>query len=198
VCAAALGVALDEARGRVWVACLGDANVAVVDVSGAPRLERTLPLDDGQGNRGLEAAYVALDGAHAFVTAQGSGDLWIFDQAGEALVKRLGFESGAFPQRMALVPGRPELLVALDGLEQLALISTVGLTPLDRVVLMSVHPQGIAVTPDGRYAVVSDENDLMHPGRVVRVDLTGLGMGGAHLDELQPARVFPQAVLIIP
>jgi hypothetical protein len=40
---------------------------------------------------------------------------------------------------------------------------------------------------------VSDENDLVHPGRLVRVDLAG-----GVVDGTAPAAVFPQAVLLVP
>jgi DNA-binding beta-propeller fold protein YncE len=195
LCAAALGVALDEPRGRVWVACLGDDQVAAVDVGGTPRVFTMGPLLDGT-TRGKGPAYVATDGARVYVTAQTSSDLWMLDPASGDVTARVAFESGAFPQRLARLPG-DLLLVALDGAETLAAISTSGAFVADRVMLPGVHPQGIAVSPDGLTALVTDENDLMNPGRLARVRLDGLGMGGARLDGTAPAAVFPQAVIWI-
>jgi DNA-binding beta-propeller fold protein YncE len=197
VCAAGLGVALDEPRQRVWVACVGSNTLARVDVSGAPRVEDMVTLDDGSGSPGDQAAYVVLDDNHAFVTAQGSGDLWIFDRETAAFEKRISFGSDAFPQRMALLGG-DLVLVCVDYLERLAAVSRSALEVIDTVPLDGFRPQGIAVTPDGHWAVISDENDLVHVGRALSVDLTGIGSGGAHVVGREWARVFPQAVLIVP
>ena len=157
-----------------------------------------VPLDDGAGNLGSQPAYLYLDGTHAFVTAQNSGDVWIFDQDTAAYVKRIGFGDSAFPQRMAGVPGYPLLLVAVDYLEQLVAIDTNALAVADTVPLTGVRAQGIAVTADAHYALVTDERNLKDQGRLVRVDLTGLGAGGAHLDGSAEAAVFPQAVIVLP
>jgi DNA-binding beta-propeller fold protein YncE len=199
VCAAGLGVALDEARARVWVACAGGdaAQVALVDVSGAPRLERMLPLDDGSGSPGVSAAYLLLDGKHAYVSAQGSGDLWIFDQDSGALVRRIALGSDSFPQRMALTPDGVWVLLCVDGLQQLAAIDTTALEVLDRIPTGTAHPQAIAVTPDGAWAVITDENDLVHPGHVARIPLATLGTGAARIDAWAQARVFPQPVIML-
>jgi DNA-binding beta-propeller fold protein YncE len=195
VCAAALGVALDEMRGRAWVACLGapdDKALAIVDVtSDAPRLDRVLPMAAGIG-----AAYVLLDEKHAFVTAQKSGELWMFDRATYAQAGRLTFATDAFPQRMALTPDRAYVLVAVDGNERIAAISTDALLEVDGVRLSGFHPQGLAVTRDGRYLLFTDEGDLVHDGRVGRIDLSGLGSGGARLDGTAPTHVFPQAIIV--
>lgn len=197
VCAAALGLALDEARGRVWVACLGaegaDA-VAIVDVTGpAPRVDRLLPLAPNAG-----AAYVLLDGKSAFVTTQVSGELWIFDQASYARRAALPLGSGSFPQQMARTPDGAFVLVAVDGGQEIAAVATDGLLVVDRVPLRGYHPQGIAVTPDGRYALFTDEGDLKAPGRLGRIDLRGLGAGGARLEATVGTRVFPSAIVIAP
>lgn len=196
VCAAALGVALDEARSRAWVACAGAADenaLAIVDVSSAPRLDRLLPVAPAAG-----AAYLVLDERHAFLTAQSSGELFVFDRETLARAGHVSFGSDAFPQRMALMPDAKNLLVAVDGGQLIAEVSTEALIVVDRVATPGAHPQGIAVVPDGRYALFTDENDLVHPGRLVRVDLTGLGSGGAHVDAAAPALVFPQAIVIVP
>ncbi len=199
ICNAPLGLALDEPRARLWVTCAGSDEMALVDLSGATaRLDRVLPLDDGMGNLGSQPAYLVLDGAHAFVTAQNSGDLWIFDQESGAVVKRIGFGNDSFPQRLARVPGYPLVLVNIDYLERMAAIDTGGLVVADTVPLDGVRAQGIAVTNDAQWALITDEHDLMHAGRLVRVSLVGLGAGGAHLDETAPAAVFPQAVIVLP
>jgi hypothetical protein len=193
LCNAPLGLALDEPRARLWVACAGSDQIALVDVSGAPRLDRLIALDDA-GTTGRQPAYVILDGQHAFVTAQASDDLWIFDQETATLTRRIAFESGTFPQRMALVPGA--LLVALDYSSALAAIDTSALVVADRIPLTPLHPQGIAVYDS--WALVTDERDLMRPGHLARVALGGLGVGGAHLDGTAAAAVFPQAVIVLP
>jgi hypothetical protein len=46
--------------------------------------------------------------------------------------------------------------------------------------------------------MVTDERDLMQPGHLLAVDLTGLGAGGGRLADQAPAAVFPQAVIILP
>jgi hypothetical protein len=142
-------------------------------------------------------AYVLLDGKHAFVTAQGSGDLWIFDQASFALVRRISFGSDSFPQRMGMTPDGRWILVCVDGAEQIAAVDTEALEVLDQIATNGVHPQAIAVLPGGRQAVLTDENDLVHPGRIVRLDLAGLGSGGAHIDEFVGAHVFPQPIIVV-
>jgi DNA-binding beta-propeller fold protein YncE len=193
VCAAGLGVGLDEPRQRAWVACAGDGQLALVDVSGAPRLDRTLPLDDGAGGHAEQPAYLLLDGTRAWVSAQGSGDLWILDQGSAAFVKRIAFGSSAFPQRLAWLPDGTALLIALDGASQLGLVATQGLFIMDRVALDGVHPQGLAVARDGSYLLITDENDLVHPGRVARFE-----RGAApRISAFAPTAVFPQAVLLI-
>jgi hypothetical protein len=197
LCNAGLGIALDEARHKLWVACPGSDQLALVDVSGPPVLDHYIELDDN-GMKGVQPAYVLLDGKHAFVTAQASDDLWIFDQESTALTKRLAFESGTFPQRMAAVPNSRAILVALDYSSALAAIDTEGLVVADRVPLIGVRAQGVAVTADSHWALVTDERDLMRPGHLARVDLTGLGVGGAHLDGTALAAVFPQAVIVLP
>jgi DNA-binding beta-propeller fold protein YncE len=196
VCNAALGVALDEPRGRVWVACLGGSTLALVDVTGAPRLDRMVPLDDGGGSPGSGPAYVVLDDGHAFVTAQESGDLWAFDRATAAFARRITFGADAFPQRMALVGDM--LLVCVDYAERIVAVARDALQVVDTIAVPGMRPQGIAVTRDGRFALFTDENDLVDPGRVVRVDLAGLGSGGAHVLDSVRTRIFPQAVIIAP
>ncbi len=198
VCGAGLGVALDEPRSRAFVACLGGNAVAEVDVSGAPTLTRTLPLDDGKGNLGMGAAYLALDGKHLFATAQTSGDLWIWDLASTTFVSRIDLGSSGFPQRMAFTPDGSLLLVAVDFANQLAAVSTSALEIFDRVLLPGTQTQGIAVSGDGKWALVTDETDLQSPGRLVRVDLAGLGTGGAKKVDSVETADFPQAVVIVP
>jgi DNA-binding beta-propeller fold protein YncE len=192
ICNAALGIQLDEANSRLWVACAGSDAIAIVNTNPLA-LDRVIPLEDGT-NQGRQAAYVLLDGKHAFVTAQASDDLWIFDQNDLSLTKRIAFESGTFPQRMAMV--QSVVLVALDYVSALGAIDANQLVIEDRVPLGGAHPQGIAVS--GRYALVTNESNLKNPGQLLRVDLMGLGAGGAHLDENAPAAVFPQAVIVIP
>src|SRR5205823_1052656 len=106
--------------------------------------------------------------------------------------------SDSFPQRIAPTPDGAFMLVALDGASAIAAVSTAALLPLDRIDLPGVHPQGLAVTPDGRLLLATDEGDLVHPGRVARISLDGLGSGGARLEGTAPTAVFPQAVLIVP
>jgi hypothetical protein len=190
LCNAALGIALDEARGKLWVACPGSDQLAIVDLASFT-VDRML-------DAGSQPAYVVLDGQHAFVSAQNSGELWIFDQATAALAQRLAFDSGSFPQRLALVPNSRALLVALDYSSSLAAIDTQSLVVADRIPLGLLRPQGIAVTGDSRWALVTDEHDLMRPGQLLAVDLTGLGAGGGRLADEAPAAVFPQAVIILP
>ena len=199
VCAAALGVARDDAGERVWVTCLGDDHVAVVDTRAAtPTLIGTFTLDDGAGSHGLQPAYVLVAGERVFVTAQGSGDLWIFDRASMAFVKRIDLGSSSFPQRMALMHDGAHVLIAVDGASQLGAVVMPALVLTARIPLPGIHPQALAVTSDDRFALVSDENDLIHPGRLARVSLGGLDAGGATLDGTVPAGTFPQAVLIVP
>jgi DNA-binding beta-propeller fold protein YncE len=192
ICNAALGIQLDEANSRLWVACAGSDSIAIVDTNPL-KLDRVIPLDDGT-NQGRQAAYILLDGKHAFVTAQASDDLWIYDQNDFSLSKRIAFESGTFPQRLAIVQNL--VLVALDFVSALAAIDTTSFVVADRVPLGGAHAQGIAVS--GRYALVTNETDLKNPGQLLRVDLMGLGAGGAHLDGNAAAAVFPQAVVVIP
>jgi DNA-binding beta-propeller fold protein YncE len=197
LCNAGLGIALDETRSRVWAACAGSDQLAIVDMNDLS-LQQMVTLNDGMGNDAGQPAYIVLDGNHAFITAQASGDLWILDQETTALVTRIGFGNDAFPQRLSLVPNSNALLVAVDYLSTLAVIDTQALVVADKIPVGLLRPQGIAVTADSHWALVTDEHDLVHPGHLLKVDLTGLGAGGGRLDSEAPAAVFPQAVIVLP
>lgn len=196
VCAAPMGVVLDEANARAWVACLGDDELALVDLSGAPKLDRFVLLTDGNVPAS-QPAYLILDRTHAFVTAQGSGELWVLDRMSAQVVKRLPFGSDSFPQRLALSADGQLVFVNVDYANRIAAISTSALEELASVPLPGVNPQGIALSHDGSFALVTDESDLKTPGRLVRVTLENLLAGGAHFSGSAPSEIFPQALLLI-
>lgn len=200
LCAAPLGVALDEARGRVWVACAGSDELALVDVSApaAPRLDRLVALDDGRPGAGQQPAYVALSEHNAYVSAQGSGEVWTFDRESAVMKRRLALGSESFPQRLLVLYG-DRALVALGGAQSVAVFEDrAGLW--GTISLPGRRPQGLARAD---FLVTTDEGDLSHPGRLVESHLCSLDIGP--IGELctldvsgeAPTSVFPQAVVVV-
>ena len=189
------------AGGRGWRAWA--ATIAIVDVHDDARrsIVQTVALDDGSGSPGDRPVVRARSTTnHAFVTAPGSGDLWVFDRASHRLERRIPLGSDAFPQRLALAPAmRRCRWCASTAAERLAAVSTATRS------LVVDHDRRPARTRRASRSRPTDASPCSPtrttsctPAAPCASTSPGSAPAARTSTARADARVFPQAVVIVP
>ena len=114
-----------------------------------------------------EAINVTPDGAEVWVGSNATGKVSVVDpRAGTVSTAAEGF---GWPYRILFTPDVRTVLMPDMRREELRFVERAGRRELGRIPLPGAGPQGITITPDGRYAFLS----LSTQGRVAIVDVAG-------------------------
>ncbi len=145
---------------RIYTGDIGSNTVSELDVATGTYLRSfTVP-------RQPEAIGMPADGREVWVGSNAEGKVSVVDLAsGEVRTAAEGF---GWPYRIVFTPdGRRVLLPDLRG-EELRVVMRDGFSEVKRLAFSGAGPQGIAVTPDGAYALQS----LSRQDRVAIIDLS--------------------------
>jgi YVTN family beta-propeller protein len=137
----------------VYVACYGGSAVAVIDAASAS-LAGTIALPQGTQPYGIA---ISPDGRYVYASDNANGQLLVLDANARSYLRAVPI--GAKPALIARSPDGATLYVA-NGQAHSVSILDIGKDAAQPALRASVdvgggYPHGIAVTPDGRYAVVA-------------------------------------------
>ena len=175
---------------KAYVANVGDDSLSVVDLSQG-KVARTLKPDSMDQPHGLA---VTPDGRHLFVTSEGSHRLYLID-ARRDVVQRSITTNQKGSHMVTIGQKGTRAWVANRGSDSLSLYELPGLKLL-RTMKVGPGPEGIALSPNGRFVVTS----LQGAGQVAVVDagrsgvLTRLPAGETPIRVLFPA-ASPMAIV---
>jgi len=175
---------------KAYVANVGDDSLSVVDLKEG-RVRRTLKPDGMDQPHGLA---ITPDGRRLFVTSEGSHRLYLIDVRRDVVERSITTTQRG--SHMVTLAGKgTRAWVANRGSDSLSLYDLPGLK-LVRTFKVGPGPEGIAVSPNGRFIVTS----LQGAGQVAVVDasrssvLTRLPAGEAPIRVLFPA-ASPMAIV---
>jgi DNA-binding beta-propeller fold protein YncE len=203
---------------RVYMTCMMDDKVVEIDPQSyqvlrvsvvKPGSERVVTTADPMFDRDAHAGHAAMshdgpdqaqscaptwiqpspNGQRLFVACNRHSEVLELDQATLRVTRR--FATGRAPYNLAVTPDGKLLVATLKGVNALSVIDLA--TGREVVQLPTSHtvPSGVQVTPDGRYAVVSQEGKGGEAGALDLFDLTtrqrvasievGAGAGGVQI-----------------
>ena len=129
------------------------------------------------------------DGRRLFVACNRHSEVLELDQATLRVTRR--FATGRAPYNLAVTPDGKILVATLKGMNALSVIDLMTGRELAQLPTSHTVPSGVQVTPDGRYAVVSQEGKGGEAGALDLFDLTtrqrvasievGAGAGGVQI-----------------
>src|SRR5438876_1068014 len=110
------------------------------------------------------------DGALAFVAGNTGNSLQVIDAASLALVREVPVGTGAYNVEPS-ADGR-WIIVTNKKAQSVSLVDAQSLTEVAKIPTSKPLPHGVAYSPDGRWAFVSQESVGIDPGAVDVIDLT--------------------------
>ncbi|HVR49170.1 MAG TPA: YncE family protein [Pseudorhodoferax sp.] len=184
------GAAYDAAANRLYVSQGGVHEILAIDPDAGQVVGR-FSTGDSQGNTAQDSKHfflnLALDakGQRLISTDSNTGQLYIFDIASAKLLKTVPIGMGALD--VAYNPQRNEIYATHRGVSRSQPEGTGAVTVVDgasyavkRTIDLPVHPNSLAVTPDGDtlYVTVKTTRSDKHPAfrkdareSLVRIDL---------------------------
>ncbi|MGH7481922.1 MAG: YncE family protein [Longimicrobiales bacterium] len=114
---------------------------------------------------------------HVYVACARTGMVLEVDVRAWNVARR--FETGATPHDVAVTRDGGKLIVALQGAQTVAVYDLFGGAELARIETSEALPHGVAITPDGLYAFVSNEATGATVGTVDVIDLVELRRVGS-------------------
>jgi DNA-binding beta-propeller fold protein YncE len=159
-----VGVVADGSR--AFTGNIGSNTVSAIDLR-TGEFQRTWPVPQQP-----EAINVTPDGSEVWVGSNATGNVSVLDPAtGAVRTAATGF---GWPYRVLFTPDvRTVLLPDLRG-EELRFLDRAAHRELGRIAMPGAAPQGITITPDGRYALES----MSAQGRVAVIDVSARGIVG--------------------
>ena len=132
---------------KSYVGNFKDNTVSVID-TGSGAVLGTLPVSAGP-----HGMAITRDGSRVYVSGDGSSSVDVIDTATDKVVKTISV--GKAPNGIALTPDDRLLLVTVYGEDRLAFIDTA----TESVIATSDvrKPHTVAVSPDGRFAYVAEQ-----------------------------------------
>lgn len=204
---------------RVYMTCMMDDKVVEIDPQTykvrrvsvvKPGQERVVETADPMFDRAEHAAHAmpmthdgpdqaavcaptwvqpSPDGHRLFVTCNKHSEVLELDQATMRVTRR--FATGRAPYNLAITPDGTLLVATLKAINMLSIIDLATGREVAQLPTSHTVPSGVQVTPDGHYAIVSQEGKGAEAGALDVFDLTtrtrvgtievGAGAGGLQL-----------------
>jgi YVTN family beta-propeller protein len=170
------GVKVNHAGTFVYITCMNSDEVLEID---RQSLAITRRHKTGAGMAGGAAhdmscmpTFVSLsaDDTRLYVACNHSNTLQVIDAASFTLVKEIPTGTGAYNVEPS--PDGKWVIVTNKKAQSVSLIATDSLVEVARIPTTKKIPHGVAYSPDGRYAFISQESIGVDPGAVDVIDLT--------------------------
>lgn len=159
-----VGVAADGVR--AWTGNIGSNTVTELD------LRTGLAVRSIEVPAQPEAINVTADGSEAWVGSNATGRVSVVDtRTGSVVTAAEGF---GWPYRVLFSPDSRLAFIPDFRGEELRFLDRASRTELGRIALAGAGPQGIAITPDGRYLLLS----LSREARVAIIDVARRAVSG--------------------
>ena len=159
-----VGVATDGVR--AWTGDIGSNTVTELDLrTGRARRSIEVPAQP-------EAISVTADGSEAWVGSNATGRVSVVDTRTGSVVTAA--EGLGWPYRVLFSPDSRLALIPDYRGEELRFLERASRKELGRLALAGAGPQGIAITPDGRYVLLS----LSREARVAIIDVARRTVSG--------------------
>ncbi|RMG18187.1 MAG: PKD domain-containing protein, partial [Planctomycetota bacterium] len=159
-------LALDPVRPRVWTVNADNDTVSALDTN---TLRKVLEVPVGPHPRTL--AFSPRDGL-LWVVCQDDASVRVLDPASGRELARIALPTASAPYGLAFSPAGDAALVTLEATGALLVLDPRSRQAL-RTISVGPRPRGIAVTADGRTALVARHVSPAHHGEVRRVDVPG-------------------------
>jgi YVTN family beta-propeller protein len=201
------GVKVNHAGTEVYVTCMNSDEVLEIDratlaitrrhKTGVGMLpQQPMPMDMGHG--GAQGATlhdacmptfvsVSADDGRLYVACNHSDELLVLDARTLELVKRVPTGHGAYNVEPS--PDGRWVIVTNKKDQSVSLIDAAALTEAARIPTSKPFPHGIAYSPDGRYAFISQESKGVDPGAVNAIDLQAKASVASIAVPLQPTGI---------
>jgi DNA-binding beta-propeller fold protein YncE len=178
------GVKVNHAGTFVYVTCMNSDEVLEIDRQ-TLAITRRHKTGEGMGHTAMGAPPPAAGPAHdcsptfvslsaddrrLYVACNHGNTLQVLDAATLALVKEIPAGTGAYNVEPS--PDGHWVIVTNKKAQSVSLISADSLVEVARIPTTKKLPHGVAYSPDGRYAFISQESIGMDPGAVDVIDLT--------------------------
>ena len=151
-------VAITPDGGRAYVTNFGSDTVTV--------LGSKLGAETVRVSRQPSVVAITPNGKFAYVTGNGSADVSVLDTAQRAVVATVPV--GQRPSGLAVTPDGSHVYVAVQAAAAVAVIDTA--TNTVSATLHASEPAAVAMSPDGRYAYVTNFGVGIGPGSVSVID----------------------------
>ena len=165
------GVKVNHAGTFVYISCMNSDEVLEIDRQslGITRRHKT---GAAMGMGGCMPTFVSLsaDDKRLYVACNHGNSLQVIDAATLTLVKEIPTGAGAYNVEPS--PDGKWVIVTNKKAQSVSVISADSLVEVARVPTTKKIPHGVAFSPDGRYAFISQESIGVDPGAVDVLDLT--------------------------
>ena len=165
------GVKVNHAGTFVYISCMNSDEVLEIDRQslGITRRHKT---GAAMGMGGCMPTFVSLsaDDKRLYVACNHGNSLQVIDAATLTLVKEIPTGAGAYNVEPS--PDGKWVIVTNKKAQSVSVISADSLVEVARVPTTKKIPHGVAFSPDGRYAFISQESIGVDPGAVDVIDLT--------------------------
>jgi YVTN family beta-propeller protein len=165
------GVKVNHAGTFVYISCMNSDEVLEIDRQSLA-ITRRHRTGAALGMDGCMPTFVSLsaDDRRLYVACNHSNTLQIIDVASLTLVKEIPTGAGAYNVEPS--PDGRWVIVTNKKAQSVSLIATDSLVEVARIPTTKKIPHGVAYSPDGRYAFISQESIGVDPGAVDVIDLT--------------------------
>ena len=188
------GVKVNHAGTFVYISCMNSDEVLEIDRQSLA-ITRRHKTGAAMGMGGCMPTFVSLsaDDRRLYVACNHSNTLQVLDAASLTLVKEIPTGTGAYNVEPS-PDGRWEIVTNKKA-QSISLISTDSLVEAARIPTTKQIPHGVAYSPDGRYAFISQESIGVDPGAVDVIDLTSRTKVATAPVPLQPTGI---TLLVLP
>jgi DNA-binding beta-propeller fold protein YncE len=168
------GVKVNHAGTFVYVTCMNSDEVLEIDRQslGITRRHKTGKGMGGGPPADCMPTFVSLsaDDKRLYVACNHGNTLQVLDAASFTLIKELPTGTGAYNVEPS--PDGKWVIVTNKKAQSVSLISADSLVEVARIPTTKKIPHGVAYSPDGRYAFITQESIGIDPGAVDVIDLT--------------------------
>jgi DNA-binding beta-propeller fold protein YncE len=177
------GVKVNHAGTFVYVTCMNSDEVLEIDRQSLA-ISRRHKTGEGMGHGAMTGApaagpahdcsptfvAVSADDKRLYVACNHGNTLQVLDAATLDLIKEIPTGAGAYNVEPS--PDGRWVIVTNKKAQSVSLIAADSLVEVARIPTTKKIPHGVAYSPDGRYAFISQESIGMDPGAVDVIDLT--------------------------